>query len=167
MTPDTLAPAMGGLVVLFALFGGAYGALFNTGAILTVVKLLPSFWLVQAGKAALVLGRLAGRGMDRRRCLDRRPGPGRLARLPAGHGPGLNCARAGTVADVDQRVAPAGPADAEWIAHQRKWTQGWRRFAWSAVPLIYLVYVAGAVAQNSRGPAAVWATPSSPPSACA
>jgi ABC-2 type transport system permease protein len=54
---DALAPAVGGLVVLFALFGGAYGAFFNTGAMLAVVKLLPSFWLVQAGKAAIVLGR--------------------------------------------------------------------------------------------------------------
>lgn len=53
---DTLVPAVGGLVVVFALFGGAYGAFFDSGAMLTVVKLIPSFWLVQAGKAALVLG---------------------------------------------------------------------------------------------------------------
>lgn len=50
---DTLAPAVAGLVMLFALFGGAYGAFFDSGAMLTVVKLIPSFWLVQAGKAAL------------------------------------------------------------------------------------------------------------------
>jgi ABC-2 type transport system permease protein len=53
---DSLAPAMGGLVVLFALFGGAFGWFFKKGAMLTVVKLLPSFWLVQSGKAALVHG---------------------------------------------------------------------------------------------------------------
>ena len=53
---DALVPVMGGLVVFFALFGGAYGSFFNKGAMLTVVKLLPSFWLVQAGKAALELG---------------------------------------------------------------------------------------------------------------
>ena len=53
---DALVPAVGGLVILFALFGGAYGAFFNSGAMLTFVKLLPSFWLVQAGKAALLLG---------------------------------------------------------------------------------------------------------------
>jgi ABC-2 type transport system permease protein len=53
---DALVPAIGGLVVFFALFGGAFGSFFNTGVMLAVVKLLPSFWLVQAGKAALVLG---------------------------------------------------------------------------------------------------------------
>jgi ABC-2 type transport system permease protein len=53
---DALVPAIGGLVVFFALFGGAFGSFFNSGVMLAVVKLLPSFWLVQAGKAALVLG---------------------------------------------------------------------------------------------------------------
>lgn len=53
---DALVPVMAGLVVLFALFGGAFGSLFNSGAMLTLVKLLPSYWLVQAGKAALVHG---------------------------------------------------------------------------------------------------------------
>lgn len=62
VTIDALAPAVGGLVVLFALFGGAYGEFFNSGAMLTVVKLLPSFWLVQAGKAALVFGRWPAEG---------------------------------------------------------------------------------------------------------
>jgi len=53
---DALVPAVGGLVVLFALFGGALGSFFNSGAMLAFVKLLPSFWLAQAGKAALLLG---------------------------------------------------------------------------------------------------------------
>jgi ABC-2 type transport system permease protein len=53
---DALAPAVGGLVVFFALFGGTYGSFFNDGVMLTLVKLLPSYWLVQAGKAALVRG---------------------------------------------------------------------------------------------------------------
>jgi hypothetical protein len=53
---DSLAPAAGGLIVFFALFGGAYGSLFNTGIMLTLVKLLPSFWIVRAGQAAVVLG---------------------------------------------------------------------------------------------------------------
>jgi len=52
---DALVLSVGGIVVLFALFGGAYGAFFDHGAMLTFVKLLPSFWLVQAGKAALLL----------------------------------------------------------------------------------------------------------------
>ena len=50
---DALVQVMGGLVVFFALFGGAFGSFFNSGAMLAFVKLLPSYWLVQAGKAAL------------------------------------------------------------------------------------------------------------------
>jgi hypothetical protein len=68
--------------VLFALFGGAFGSFFNSGAMLTIVKLLPSYWLVQAGKAALIHG-AAGAGMDRRRLLDRRADPARRRCLPA------------------------------------------------------------------------------------
>jgi ABC-2 type transport system permease protein len=59
---DALMPAVGGVVVFFALFGGAYGSFFNSGALLTAVKLLPSFWLVQAGKAALIFGRWPAEG---------------------------------------------------------------------------------------------------------
>ncbi len=53
---DALVPVMGWLVVFFALFGGAFGSLFNSGAMLTVVKGLPSYWLVHAGAAALLRG---------------------------------------------------------------------------------------------------------------
>lgn len=52
VTVDALAPAVGGGVVLFALFGGAFGELFKRGVMLSLVKLLPSYWLVQAGKTA-------------------------------------------------------------------------------------------------------------------
>ncbi len=54
------------------------------------------------------------------------------------------------------QVEPASPAEADWLASQRQWTQGWRRMAWVAVPLVYLIYVAGAVDGNSHGAAAVW-----------
>jgi two-component system, NarL family, sensor histidine kinase DesK len=57
---------------------------------------------------------------------------------------------------VDTQVEPASPAEAEWLASQRQWTLGWRRMAWAAVPLIYLIYVAGAVDAQSHGAAAVW-----------
>jgi ABC-2 type transport system permease protein len=50
---DALVQVMGWLVVFFALFGGAFGSLFNKGAMLTFVKLLPSYWLVHAGSSAL------------------------------------------------------------------------------------------------------------------
>jgi ABC-2 type transport system permease protein len=49
---DSMAPVAGGTVVIFALLGGVFGRLFNGGVMLTIVKLLPSYWLVQAGKAA-------------------------------------------------------------------------------------------------------------------
>jgi ABC-2 type transport system permease protein len=59
---DAAGPAAAGVVVLFALFGGAYGGFFDHGTMLNFVKLIPSFWLVQAGKAALVLGNWPAEG---------------------------------------------------------------------------------------------------------
>ena len=56
LTVDALTPAMGGFVVILALLGGAFGQLFKGGVMLTIVKLLPSYWLVQAGKAAVGSG---------------------------------------------------------------------------------------------------------------
>jgi ABC-2 type transport system permease protein len=54
LTVDSLAPAVGGTVTLFALLGGAYGFLVaQSGALFDVIKALPSYWLVQAGKTAL------------------------------------------------------------------------------------------------------------------
>ncbi len=52
LTVEAMVPAVGGTVVLFALLGGAFGRLFTSGAGLTIVKLLPSYWLVQAGQSA-------------------------------------------------------------------------------------------------------------------
>jgi ABC-2 type transport system permease protein len=54
MRPDSLGPALGGISALFALLGGAWGPIAgNSGTFLDIVKLLPSYWLVQAGKAGL------------------------------------------------------------------------------------------------------------------
>jgi ABC-2 type transport system permease protein len=50
---DSLGPAIGGVTSLFALLGGAYSPLVTSGFLFNVVKLLPSYWLVQAGKTAL------------------------------------------------------------------------------------------------------------------
>jgi ABC-2 type transport system permease protein len=51
---DALAPALGGVVVLFALLGGVFGfQLATSGPLFDVLKCLPSYWLVQAGKTAL------------------------------------------------------------------------------------------------------------------
>ena len=54
LTPDAIGPAMGGAMALFALIGGSWGPIVKAGStIATVVKLIPSYWLVQAGQAAL------------------------------------------------------------------------------------------------------------------
>jgi ABC-2 type transport system permease protein len=51
---DSLGPALGGGTSLFALLGGAFGPLANSGVLFKIVKFLPSYWLVQAGKSALL-----------------------------------------------------------------------------------------------------------------
>ncbi len=56
LSVDSLGPALGGGVSLMALIGGAYGPLATGGVFLTIVKLLPSYWLVQAGKSAIGSG---------------------------------------------------------------------------------------------------------------
>ena len=51
---DAAAPAVGGIVTLFALLGGVYGfEVATSGPVFAVIKALPSYWLVQAGKTAL------------------------------------------------------------------------------------------------------------------
>jgi ABC-2 type transport system permease protein len=54
LTVDSMGPALGGLVALFALLGGAWGPIANTSGVLRdLCQLLPSYWLVQAGQVAL------------------------------------------------------------------------------------------------------------------
>jgi two-component system, NarL family, sensor histidine kinase DesK len=53
--------------------------------------------------------------------------------------------------EMAMNVPPATPGEAEWMASQRQWICGWRRFAMSALPLAYLVYVVISVTENSRG----------------
>jgi ABC-2 type transport system permease protein len=54
LTTDSIAPAVGGITTLFALLGGVYGfQLAHSGPLFEVIKGLPSYWLVQAGKTAL------------------------------------------------------------------------------------------------------------------
>ena len=48
------ALATGGIVTLFALLGGVYGfQVATSGPVLAIIKALPSYWLVQAGKTAV------------------------------------------------------------------------------------------------------------------
>lgn len=54
---DAAGPALGGIVILFSLLGGVYGFQFaRSGPMFDVMKALPSYWLVQAGKATIVGG---------------------------------------------------------------------------------------------------------------
>jgi ABC-2 type transport system permease protein len=51
---DSSAVAMGGIVSLFALLGGVYGfQIAKSGPMFQVIKAIPSYWLVQAAKAAI------------------------------------------------------------------------------------------------------------------
>jgi ABC-2 type transport system permease protein len=50
LTPDSLTAAVGGTVALLAMLGGAFGPVFTNGTMLSMVKLLPSYWLVQASR---------------------------------------------------------------------------------------------------------------------
>jgi ABC-2 type transport system permease protein len=52
LTVDSMGPALGGVTSLFALLGGAWGPTASGGWLLVLVKCLPSYWLVQAGKTA-------------------------------------------------------------------------------------------------------------------
>jgi ABC-2 type transport system permease protein len=54
MAVDALTPALGGIVVLFSIFGGVYGfELAKSGPLFDFMKSLPSYWLVQAGKSVV------------------------------------------------------------------------------------------------------------------
>jgi ABC-2 type transport system permease protein len=53
LTVDSMGPALGGITALFALLGGAWGPLVQHGWLHSVVELLPSYWLVQAGATAV------------------------------------------------------------------------------------------------------------------
>ncbi len=53
MTPDSIGPAMGGLISLLALLGGTWFPLGDHGFLYEVARYLPSYWLVQASHVAL------------------------------------------------------------------------------------------------------------------
>jgi two-component system, NarL family, sensor histidine kinase DesK len=59
------------------------------------------------------------------------------------------------VESVRTGVGPASPAEAEWLASDQGWRHGWRRLAFHAVLLVYLIYVARAIDQYSQGAEAV------------
>ena len=50
---------------------------------------------------------------------------------------------------------PAGRAETEWVAGQVKWARGWRRVVFPGIFLVYLLQVVGAIADDSKGAAAL------------
>jgi ABC-2 type transport system permease protein len=53
LSVDSLGPALGGIVALFALLGGAWGPVAGSNGFMTnLAELLPSYWLVQAAHSA-------------------------------------------------------------------------------------------------------------------
>jgi ABC-2 type transport system permease protein len=51
---DSMGPVMGGGMSLFALIGGAWFPIGGTSGFMhDLVRLIPSFWLVQAGKSSV------------------------------------------------------------------------------------------------------------------
>ena len=85
LTPDSIGPTIGGGTSLLALLGGRVQADATTGFLHDLVRLLPSYWLVQAGKVAFGGGRVGRGGVDRRGRVDRRPVAPHHVRLPARH----------------------------------------------------------------------------------
>jgi ABC-2 type transport system permease protein len=49
---DSIGPASGGMVTLFALLGGAFGRIFVSGPMHKVIEGLPSYWVVHASASA-------------------------------------------------------------------------------------------------------------------
>jgi ABC-2 type transport system permease protein len=53
LNDDAAGPALGGGVSLFALLGGSYFPITGSGVFVHICRLLPSYWLVQAGHIGL------------------------------------------------------------------------------------------------------------------
>jgi ABC-2 type transport system permease protein len=53
LTPDSIGPAMGGGVSLFALLGGTWFPLGNHGFLHDLAQYIPSYWLVQASHVSI------------------------------------------------------------------------------------------------------------------
>ena len=56
---------------------------------------------------------------------------------------------------VSDEVTRHAEAEAEWVAAQSRWTRSWWQAAMLGVPLVYLIFVAVSVRQNSYGTAAI------------
>jgi two-component system sensor histidine kinase DesK len=52
---------------------------------------------------------------------------------------------------VDESGILTSHAEAQWLASQRRWIGGWRRALLVCLPVVYLIWVASSVGQNSHG----------------
>jgi ABC-2 type transport system permease protein len=62
MTPDSIGPAIGGMISLLALLGGVWYPIVGHGFFAELARLLPSYWLVQASHVAVGGHAWAARG---------------------------------------------------------------------------------------------------------
>lgn len=53
LTPDSVGPALGGGIALFAILGGTWGPIAQHGFLHSLAQLVPSYWLVQASHVAV------------------------------------------------------------------------------------------------------------------
>jgi len=56
---------------------------------------------------------------------------------------------------MSAELQAASPAEARWVASQRRWTHGWRRYVTPGVFLLYLLYVIPSVSDHAHGVGAV------------
>src|ERR1700733_541112 len=56
---------------------------------------------------------------------------------------------------MNAELEAASPAEAQWVASQRRWTRGGRRYVTPGVFLLYLGYVIPSVSQHAHGAGAV------------
>jgi ABC-2 type transport system permease protein len=62
MTPDSIGPAIGGMISLLALLGGVWYPITGHGFFAELARVLPSYWLVQASHVAVGGHAWAARG---------------------------------------------------------------------------------------------------------
>lgn len=62
LNSESMGPALGGIVAIFALIGGAWGPIARSGTLHSIAQEIPSYWLVQAAHVSLGAGVWGARG---------------------------------------------------------------------------------------------------------
>ena len=130
LTVDSIGPATGGIVTLFAFLGGTWFPI-TSGFLYHFGQLLPSWWLVQASHVGARGARLGGQGLDRDRRVDGGRRAARALRLPARHPAGVSAwaprgaRRAELETDPTLCRAPSrpriGPSDSDCDERESRW----------------------------------------------